>query len=253
MITIKTEQEMELMRISSRLVAETFEYLGSIIRPGISTRLIDEETEKFITAKGAYPAFKGLYGFPASACISVNDEVVHGIPSAMRILQDGDIVSVDVGVRFKGYYGDAAYTFAVGTVSEDKKRLMKVTWEALYKGIEKARAGNRLQDISAAIQEHAESHGYSVVRELVGHGIGQKLHEDPQVPNYGKPGRGPLLQQGFTFAIEPMINMGTRNVHTREDNWTIATDDHLPSAHYEHTILITDGEPEVLTRHQLTV
>ena len=240
------------MRISSRIVAETFEYISAFIKPGITTHEIDERIERFVRKKGGYPAFKGLYGFPASACISIDEEVVHGIPSAKRVLKEGQIVSIDVGVRFNGFYGDSAYTFAVGEVSEEKRRLMQVTWEALFKGIEQAKVGNRLQDISATIQEYAESHGYSVVRELVGHGIGKKLHEDPQVPNYGKRGRGPLLKAGFTLAIEPMINMGTEKVYTLSDNWTIVTADHKPSAHYEHTVLLLDGEPEILTRHHLT-
>lgn len=251
MISIKTEKELEIMRISSRLVAETFEYIGTFIKPGITTQEIDQRIEKFVVSQGGYPAFKGLYGFPASACISVDEEVVHGIPSPRRVLQGGEIVSIDVGVRYKGYHGDAAFTFAVGEVGEEKKRLMKITWEALFKGIKEAKAGNRLQDISATIQEYAESYGYSVVRELVGHGVGKKLHEDPQVPNYGKRGRGPLLKSGFTLAIEPMVNMGTKNVRTLQDGWTIVTGDRLPSAHYEHTVLILDGEPEILTKHQL--
>lgn len=251
MISIKTEKELEIMRISSRLVAETFEYIGTFIKPGITTQEIDQRIEKFVVSRGGYPAFKGLYGFPASACISVDEEVVHGIPSPRRVLQGGEIVSIDVGVRYKGYHGDAAFTFAVGEVGEEKKRLMKITWEALFKGIKEAKAGNRLQDISATIQEYAESYGYSVVRELVGHGVGKKLHEDPQVPNYGKRGRGPLLKSGFTLAIEPMVNMGTKNVRTLQDGWTIVTGDRLPSAHYEHTVLILDGEPEILTKHQL--
>ncbi len=239
------------MRISSRIVAETFEELADFIRPGISTIAIDAKVEKFIRSKGAYPAFKGLYGFPASACISIDEEVVHGIPSKKRILAEGQFVSVDIGVRYKGYHGDAAFTFPVGAVDPLKRQLMKVTWESLMKGLEKARAGNRLQDVSAAIQTHAEAHGYGVVRELVGHGIGKELHEDPQVPNYGQPGRGPVLQEGVTLAIEPMINMGTPQVQTLPDGWTIVTADRKPSAHYEHTILIRSGEPEILTKHHL--
>jgi len=251
MISIKNEKEVELMRVSSKLVAETFEYISPFIKPGITTQEIDEKIEKFVVARGGYPAFKGLYGFPASACISVDEEVVHGIPSRNRVLKEGEIISIDVGVRYKGYHGDAAYTFAVGEVSEQKMKLMEVTWEALYKGIREAKAGNRLQNISATIQDYAESFGYSVVRELVGHGIGKKLHEDPQVPNYGTRGRGPLLKSGFTLAIEPMINMGTKNVRTLSDGWTIVTGDRKPSAHYEHTVLILDGEAEILTNHQL--
>ena len=251
MISIKNEKELEIMRFSSRMVAETFEYIGSFIKPGMTTQEVDRRIEKFVVSRGGYPAFKGLYGFPASACISVDEEVVHGIPSPRRVLQEGEIVSIDVGVRYKGYHGDAAYTFPIGEVSEEKKRLMKVTWEALFKGIGEAKAGKRLQDISATIQEYAEFNGYSVVRELVGHGVGKKLHEDPQVPNYGKRGRGPLLKSGFTLAIEPMVNMGTKNVRTLPDGWTIVTGDRMPSAHYEHTVLILDGEPEIMTQHQL--
>lgn len=251
MITIKNEKEIEIMRVSARIVADTFEFIRSLIKPGISTGLLDRKIAEFILSKNALPAFKGMYGFPANACISIDEEVVHGIPSPKRILQEGQIVSVDIGVLHEGYFGDSAYTFAVGEVDESKKRLMKVTWEALYKGIEKARAGNRLQDISFAIQSYAESHGYSVVRELVGHGIGKALHEDPQVPNYGLPGRGPLLKPGMTLAIEPMINMGTHQVLTRSDGWTIVTADKKPSAHYEHTVLIRDGEAEILTKHKL--
>jgi methionyl aminopeptidase len=251
MISIKSEKELELMRISSRLVAETFEYISSFIKPGVTTQEIDSRIEKFVTSNGGYPAFKGLYGFPASACISIDEEVVHGIPTEKRVLKEGEIISIDVGVRYKGYHGDAAFTFPVGKVDEKKKRLMHVTWKALFEGINQAKAGNRLQDISATIQEYAESNGYSVVRELVGHGIGKKLHEDPQVPNYGKRGRGPQLKSGFTLAIEPMVNMGTKNVRTLSDGWTIVTGDSLPSAHYEHTVLILDGEPEILTKHNL--
>ncbi len=239
------------MRISSRIVAETFEYVSSLIKPGISTGWLDEQIEKFIRKQGAIPAFKGLYGFPASACISVDEEVVHGIPSKQRILQEGQLVSVDIGVRYKEYYGDAAYTYAVGEVSEEKRRLMRVTWEALLKGIEMARVGNRLQDISATIQQHVESHGYTVVRELVGHGVGKELHEDPQVPNYGTFGKGPRLKAGMTLAIEPMVNMGTANVLTLADGWTVVTEDRQPSAHYEHTVAILEDGPEILTKHSL--
>ncbi len=239
------------MRISSRIVAETFEYVSSLIKPGISTGWLDEQIEKFIRKQGAIPAFKGLYGFPASACISVDEEVVHGIPSKQRILQEGQLVSVDIGVRYKEYYGDAAYTYAIGEVSEEKRRLMRVTWEALLKGIEMARVGNRLQDISATIQQHVESHGYTVVRELVGHGVGKELHEDPQVPNYGTFGKGPRLKAGMTLAIEPMVNMGTANVLTLADGWTVVTEDRQPSAHYEHTVAILEDGPEILTKHSL--
>ncbi|MFZ0390729.1 MAG: type I methionyl aminopeptidase [Calditrichia bacterium] len=251
MIQIKNEKEIELMRVSSQLTAETFRFAWSLIKPGVTTGMLDEKIEKFIRSKGAVPAFKGLYGFPASACISLNEEVVHGIPSKKRVLKDGDIISMDIGVQYQGYYGDSAFTFPVGEVAPDVRQLMQTTIMALYKGISQAAAGNRLQDISHAIQTHAEQHGYSVVRELVGHGIGRKLHEEPQVPNFGKPNRGPKLASGMTLAIEPMINMGTRHVRTLDDGWTVVTVDGRFSAHYEHTVLIQDGKPEILTEHNL--
>ena len=251
MIPIKNEREIELMRISSGMTAETFLLVWSLIKPGISTGKLYAEIEKFIRSKGGRPSFKGLYGFPASACISVNEEVVHGIPSNQRVLKDGDIVSVDIGVEYQGYHGDSAFTFPVGQVDPEIKKLMRTTIDSLYLGLEKAVAGNRLQDISYAIQTHAETNGYGVVRELVGHGIGKVLHEEPQVPNFGKANRGPLLHSGFALAIEPMVNMGTRHVVTLEDGWTIVTRDRKPSAHYEHTILVQDGKPEILTENNL--
>ncbi|GAB4336845.1 MAG: type I methionyl aminopeptidase [Calditrichia bacterium] len=251
MITIKSEKEIELMRISSKITAETFLLVWSLIKPNISTAKLDEEIEKFIRSKGAVPAFKGLYGFPASACISVNEEVVHGIPSRKRLLREGDIVGVDIGVNYKGYHGDCAFTFPVGQIDEEKKKLLKVTIESLYLGIQKAVDGNRVQDIGYAIQTYAESYNYGVVRELVGHGIGRSLHEEPQVPNFGSPNRGPLLRAGMTLAIEPMVNQGTAEVKTLNDGWTIVTGDGLPSAHYEHTVLIQNGKAEILTEHNL--
>lgn len=251
MISIKNEREVELMRISSQITADCFRYVWSLIEPGVSTGKLDEEIEKFILSNNAKPAFKGLYGFPASSCISLNQEVVHGIPSEQRILQEGDFVSVDIGVECNGYFGDCAFTFPVGEVNAEKRKLMQVTNESLYLGIEKAVAGNRLQDISYAIQSYTESFGYGVVRELVGHGIGTKLHEEPQVPNFGKAHRGPVLREGMTLAIEPMINRGTHRVLTLEDGWTIVTQDGQPSAHYEHTILVQNGKPEILTEHNL--
>ena len=251
MISIKNEKEIELMRISSKITADTFRLVGSLIKPGVSTGYLDGEIEKFIRSKNAKPAFKGLYGFPASACISINEEVVHGIPSPKRILREGNIVSVDIGVEYKGYNGDSAFTFPVGEINSQKKRLMKATIEALYRGIEQARAGNRLQDISYSIQSYAENFGYGVVRELVGHGIGKKVHEEPQVPNFGKPNRGPLLKAGMALAIEAMVNMGTRHVQTAKDGWTVVTQDFMPSAHYEHTIIIQNGAPEILTENNL--
>jgi methionyl aminopeptidase len=213
--------------------------------------MLDEKIEKFIRSNNAIPAFKGLYGFPASACISVNEEVVHGLPSQDRILKEGDIVSVDIGVEKNGFYGDAAFTFPVGEISEAKRKLMEVTFDALFRGIENAKDGLRLQDISYAIQSYAESFGYSIVRELVGHGIGRSLHEEPQVYNFGKPNRGPLLKEGMVLAIEPMINEGERFVMTLEDGWTVVTKDRRPSAHYEHTVVVKNGIPEILTKHNL--
>ncbi len=251
MIPIKNEKEIELMRISSRIVADALEHIWSFIKPGVSTGELDEEIEKFIHAREARPSFKGLYGFPANACISINEEVVHGIPSPKRILQEGDIVSVDIGVEKNGYYGDGAFTFPVGQIEEKTKRLMQVTLESLNLGIANAQDSKRLQDISYAIQSHAERNGYSVVRELVGHGIGKSPHEEPQVFNFGKPNRGPLLKDGMVLAIEPMINMGERYVQTLEDGWTVITRDEKPSAHYEHTVVVRNGTPEILTDHEL--
>jgi methionyl aminopeptidase len=251
MIPIKNEEELELMRISSKITSEALINIRSFIKPGVSTGKLDEEIEKFIHSRDARPAFKGLYGFPANACISVNDEVVHGIPSYERILKEGDIVSIDIGVEKNGYFGDAAFTFSVGEISQDKKELMRVTLEALHHGIENAKDGQRLQDISYAIQSHAESNGYTIVRELVGHGIGKALHEEPQVHNFGKPNQGPLLREGMVLAIEPMVNQGERYVMTKEDGWTVSTRDGLPSAHYEHTVVVKNGIPEILTEHEL--
>ncbi len=251
MIPIKNEKEIELMRISAKIVAEAFIFLRSLIKPGVSTAKLDEEIEKFIRSKNARPAFKGLYGFPANVCISINEEVVHGIPSLKRILKEGDIISIDIGVEKNGYFGDSAFTFPVGEIDENKRKLMRVSIEALYKGIRKAKEGNRVQDISHSIQTHAESHGYGVVRELVGHGIGKLLHEEPQVYNFGQPNRGPILKAGMVLAIEPMINMGSRHVLTLDDGWTVITKDRKPSAHYEHTVLVKDGTQEILTEHGL--
>ena len=251
MISIKTEKELELMQISSKIVSETFEFVGSLIKPGISTQYLDEQIEKFIISKGAHPAFKGMYGFPGNACISIDEEVVHGIPSEKRILEEGQIVSVDIGAEYEGMYGDSAFTFSVGKIDEDKQKLLKITWESLYKGIDQAFEKNRVQDISYAIQSYVESHGYSIVRELVGHGIGKALHEDPQVPNYGQPGRGAQLATGMTLAIEPMVNIGTAKVFTKTDGWTIVTRDRKSSAHFEHTVLINGKEPKILTEHNL--
>ena len=217
------------------------------IKPGIETIELDKKAEEFILETGAKPGFKGLYGFPATLCVSVNDEVVHGIPSK-RVLKDGDVIGVDCGAYLNGFYGDHAKTFQVGNVSEKIKKLLKVTKESLYKGIEQAIPGKNIGDISFAIQSHVQTYGYGIVKELVGHGIGEKLHEEPQIPNFGTKGRGPEIKSGMCFAIEPMINMGTEKVYTKSDDWTICTEDGLPSAHFEHTITVTEDKPIILTK-----
>ncbi|NIR51037.1 type I methionyl aminopeptidase [candidate division KSB1 bacterium] len=246
MIHIRSKREIELIRNSCKIVVEAFEIVRDMIRPGVETGVIDKEVEKYITSKGARPAFKGYNGFPASSCISVEDEVVHGIPGK-RILREGEIVSVDIGVECEGFFGDSANTYAVGEISPEKKRLMKVTLNALNEGVKQAKAGKRLSDISNTIQNIVEGAGFSVVRDLVGHGIGRKLHEDPQIPNYGAPNSGPRLRPGMVLAIEPMVNLGTHKVNTRSDNWTVITKDGLPSAHFEHTAVITQDWPDILT------
>ncbi|RKO65921.1 type I methionyl aminopeptidase [Desulfofundulus salinus] len=247
MIMIKSQRELRYMRDAGRVVAGVLGELSRAIKPGVTTAELDRLAEDFILARGARPAFKGLYGFPASICTSVNEQVVHGIPG-LRKLESGDIISIDVGAEINGYFGDGAATFPVGEVSPEAKKLLAVTEEALYEGIRFARQGNRLSDISHAVQSYVEKHGFSVVREYVGHGIGRSMHEEPQVPNFGKPGRGPRLKAGMTLAIEPMVNAGTHEVRTLGDNWTVVTGDSRLSAHFEHTVAITDGEPEILTR-----
>jgi methionyl aminopeptidase len=247
MIAYKTKEEIELIRHSSLLVAKTLAEVAKIIRPGVSTLALDEAAEAYIRSESAEPAFKGYRGFPFTLCVSVNAEVVHGMPGKY-LLKEGDIVSVDCGVKKNGYYGDSAYTFTVGEVKPEVRKLLKVTKESLYKGIEKAQAGMRVGDIGEAVQSYAEKNGYGVVRELVGHGVGKSLHEDPEVPNYGKKGTGPKLQAGLVIAIEPMINFGKKNVIQGKDGWTIMASDGLPSAHFEHTIAITaSGEADILT------
>ncbi len=246
MIFYKTEDEIELIRQSSLLVAKTHGEVAKLITPGVTSLELDKVAEEFIRDNGGVPAFKGYGGFPNSLCISPNEQVVHGIPQDIAI-ENGTILSIDCGVVMNGYYGDSAYTYAVGEVDDKVKNLLKVTKESLMKGIEKAVVGNRIGDIAFAIQEHAEQHGYGVVRELVGHGVGKALHEDPQVPNYGKRGRGPKLKEGLVIAIEPMINMGTHLVRHHRDGWTITTKDKLPSAHFEHTIAVRKGEADVLS------
>ncbi len=248
MIIIKNSEEIDKIRKACFIVAKVLEELKGYIKEGISTKDIEKFIENLIIKMGGIPAFKGYRGYPASACISLNDQVVHGIPSEKVFIKDGDVVSVDVGVIKDGFYGDAAYTYGIGGVSEKTKKLLTVTKESLYKGIEKAIAGNRVGDISAAIQKHVESNGFSVVRAFVGHGIGRSLHEDPQIPNFGKEKTGVKLRKGMTLAIEPMVNMGTHEVTILEDGWTAVTKDGSLSAHFEHTIAITDGEPEILTK-----
>lgn len=254
MILLKTHEEIERIRESSRIVAEVLKLVGSMAQPGVTTAELDRIAEEYIRSNGAEPAFKG-YGwdrknlFPATLCTSINEEVVHGIPGK-RELRDGDLLSIDVGVKKNGYYGDGAWSYAIGRVSEEKEKLLRVTYEALMKGIEQARVGNRLHDISAAIQKHVESNGFSVVRDLVGHGIGRMLHEEPSVPNYGKEGTGVELKNGMTLAIEPMVNSGTWKVQVASDGWTVYTADRRPSAHFEHTVAIIDGYAEILTRSE---
>lgn len=251
MITLKTEREIEAIRKACEIVSATFVLLKDLIQPGISTYEIDREVERYIRSQGGEPAFKGYQNFPASTCISIDSEVVHGIPKKNRKLKEGQIVGIDIGVKKDGFFGDSAATFVVGEVDEEKKRLMDVTRESLYKGIENARVGKRLFDISHAVQHHVENAGFSIVRELVGHGIGRALHEDPQVPNYGKPNSGPRLKPGMVICIEPMVNAGTHRVVTLKDNWTVETKDRRPSAHFEHTVAVTEGDPLVLTQSDL--
>lgn len=246
MIKIKNSEEIQLMREAGKITAGALELASELIKPGVSLIHIDHEIHRFITSHGAKPSFLNYNGFPASACISVNDEVIHGIPDK-RLLKDGDVVKVDVGAFIKGYHGDAARTFFCGNVSEEAIRLEKYTRESFFEGIKYATTANRLGDISHAIQEYVENAGYTVVREFVGHGIGARLHEDPEVPNFGRAGRGTRLYDGMTLAIEPMVNAGAADVSVLDNDWTVVTDDGALSAHYENTILITDNGVEILT------
>jgi methionyl aminopeptidase len=246
MIYYKSKEEIELMRESALIVSRTLGILAQEIKPGVTPLYLDKLAEEFIRDQGAVPGFLGLYDFPNTLCMSLNEAVVHGIPNK-RPLEDGDIISIDCGAVKNGFYGDHAYTFEVGEVAPEIKKLLKVTRECLDLGIEQSRAGNRIGDVSFAIQQHAENHGYGVVRELVGHGLGRKMHESPEVPNYGKRGRGPKIQEGLVIAIEPMINMGTRRVKQLSDGWTIITADRRPSAHFEHDVAIVNGAPDVLS------
>ncbi|MDC0204813.1 type I methionyl aminopeptidase [Flavobacteriales bacterium] len=246
MIYYKTEKEIDLIRKSSLLVAKTHAEIAGLIKPGITTLALDKIAEEFIRDNGGIPAFKGYGGFPNTLCMSPNEQVVHGIPND-RILTDGEILSVDCGVMMDGFYGDSAFTYEVGKVDDKTKDLLKVTKESLYKGIEMAVSGNRIGDIGYAVQKHAESFGYGVVRELVGHGVGKNLHESPEVPNYGIRGRGVILKEGLVIAIEPMINMGVKQIMQHNDGWTITTFDKKPSAHFEHTIVVRKEKAEILS------
>jgi methionyl aminopeptidase len=246
MIIYKTAGEIQIMREAAQVVSRTLGKIAEKIGPGVTGKELDRLAEDYIHSQNATPGFKGLYGCPTTLLVSVNDQVVHGLPSDIPF-KNGDIVSVDCGAIWNGYYGDHAYTFEIGEIAPDVKKLVDVTRECLYLGIAEAKAGNRIGDIGFAIQQHAEKHGYSVVRDLVGHGLGKTLHEDPQVPNFGRRGRGKKIQDGLTIAIEPMINMGTERVQMLEDNWTIVTEDHLPSVHFEHDIAVVNGEPVILS------
>ncbi|GAB5046887.1 type I methionyl aminopeptidase [Thermodesulfovibrio sp. TK110] len=248
MIIIKSPEELQKMRKSCRIVATVLDELKTYIKEGLTTKHIEQFIENLIIKMGGIPAFKGYRGYPASACISINEQVVHGIPSEKVFVKEGDIISVDVGVLCESFYGDAAYTYPVGRISEEAQKLLKITEEALYKGIAEAIPGKRIGDISNAIQMHVESNGFSVVRAFVGHGIGRSLHEEPQIPNFGAKGVGPKLKKGMTLAIEPMVNAGTYEVEILSDGWTAVTKDGSLSAHFEHTIAITEGEPEILTK-----
>ena len=248
MVICKSTAELEKMHRAGLLVWEVLEKMRAMVRPGISTKELDEFAEGYVTERHAKPAFKGYRGYPGSVCTSINEEVVHGIPSAARKVHEGDILSMDFGVVMDGYYGDAALTVPVGKVAPEREKLLRVTRESLERAIEKVRAGNRLGDVSSAVQQWVEKNGYSVVREFVGHGIGTKMHEDPQLPNYGTPGQGPRLQEGMVLAIEPMVNTGSPAVKVLDDDWTAVTADGSDSAHFEHTVAVTANGPWILTR-----
>jgi methionyl aminopeptidase len=246
MIKYKSKEEIELLRAAAQVVSRTLGKVAEAIGPEVTTLALDKIAEDYIRSQNAIPGFLGLYDFPNTLCVSINEQVVHGYPTD-KPLKEGDIVSIDCGAILDGYYGDHAYTFAIGEVSEEKRQLLKVTQECLHLGIEQAKAGSRLGDIGYHIQKHAEDNGYGVVRDLVGHGIGTVMHEEPQVPNYGRRGRGKKIKEGLVIAIEPMINLGTEQVQYLEDNWTIATADRQPSAHFEHDVAVVDGQPDVLS------
>ncbi|GJM30938.1 MAG: methionine aminopeptidase [Cyclobacteriaceae bacterium] len=249
MIHYKSSDEIDIIRQSADILSRAHAEVAKLVKPGVSTTMLDQVAEEYIKDHGASPSFKGYNGFPGSLCISINEQVVHGIPGSTE-LKDGDIVSIDCGVFYQGFHSDAAYSYPVGVVSDKVKTLLKVTKESLYIGIENAKSGNRIGDIGWAIQKHVEDFGFSVVRELVGHGIGKTLHESPEVPNYGKRGKGTKLKSGLILAIEPMVNMGARSIVQESDGWTIRTKDHQPSAHFEHTVAVMNGTPEILTTHK---
>lgn len=246
MISIKSDREIELLKIAGNIVYETHQYLKQFIKPGITTLELDKLAEEFIKEHDAYPSFKGYDGFPGSICTSVNQQVVHGIPGGYK-LKDGDIISIDIGACYKGYHGDSAWTYPVGNISNELKELLRQTEEALYEGIKQVKPGNRIGDISFAVEECAKRYNLGVVKELVGHGVGTSVHEDPDVPNYGIPGTGPRLKKGMVIAIEPMLNLGSADIVMLDDDWTIETDDYSPSAHFEHTVAVTEDGYKILT------
>lgn len=246
MISIKSDREIELLRIAGKIVGDTHNYIKQYIKPGITTMELDQLAESYIRKQGATPSFKGLYGFPNACCISVNEEVVHGIPSN-RKLKEGDIVSIDIGACYKGYHGDSAWSYAVGTISEADRKLLEVTHDALYEGLKQVREGAHLGDVSAAIGSYVDSFGYGIVEEFTGHGVGRNIHEDPPIFNFGVPGTGPILKEGMVLAIEPMVNAGTKKVRILKDGWTTVTMDHSKSAHFEHTIVVRKNGYEILT------
>lgn len=247
MINIKSEREIELLKVAGEIVGKTHHYMEEFIKPGITTKELDLKAREFILSQDATPSFEGLYGFPGSICISINDEVVHGIPGS-RKLKDGDIVTLDIGACYKGYHGDSAWTYPVGKISDKKKKLMEDTEASLYEGLSVIKEGCRVGDIGNAIETYALKHNLGVVKELVGHGVGTEVHEEPDVPNYGKKGTGPILKAGMVIAVEPMLNLGTANVLMLDDDWTIVTEDGLPSAHFEHTVLVTKEGYIILTK-----
>jgi len=252
-IVCRSTAELQRMREAGRLVGEVLTELAALVAPGVTTADLDDVAEKRIRRAGATPAFKGYHGYPATICASVNEEVIHGIPSGRRVLSEGDVISIDVGASLDGYYGDSAITLPVGQVSEEAATLLRVTEESLYKAIERVKVGGRVSDLGHAVQQHVEAYGFSVVREFVGHGIGQRMHEEPQVPNYGEAGRGPRLTEGMVLAIEPMVNVGTPAVKVLADGWTAVTRDSSLSAHFEHTVAVTADGPWILTAREVPV